>query len=96
MNIPDVYDAGVMLAGEDEDRRTWGIHHRPMGKETAKAAGNLGGKAGTRDVVDAGAPRHGGALGAVIELGPVPRQADIIATPGRSGQSNGWASDATR
>ena len=91
MSIPYVYDAGVLLAIDGNDRRMWVIHHLaveegrrllipavvvaqawrdarrqvqlgkflhsceilPVGLETAKAAGVLCGKAGTRDVVDA-------------------------------------------
>ncbi|MBM2622939.1 hypothetical protein JIG36_46315 [Actinoplanes sp. LDG1-06] len=91
MSIPYVYDAGVLLAIDSNDRRMWAIHHLaveegrrllvpsvvvaqawrdgrrqvqlgrflhsceivPVGLESAKAAGVLCGKAGTRDVVDA-------------------------------------------
>jgi predicted nucleic acid-binding protein len=104
VNIPYVYDAGVLLAIDNNDRRMWTIHHLaveegrrllapsivvaqawrdarrqvqlgrflqtcevlPVGIETAKAAGALCGKAGTRDVVDATVVTVALAHGAII------------------------------
>ncbi|BEL12783.1 hypothetical protein Q0Z83_109740 [Actinoplanes sichuanensis] len=104
MTIPYVYDAGVLLAIDDNDRRMWTIHHLaveegrrllipavivaqawrdgrrqvqlgrflhscevvPVGMETAKAAGVLCGKAGTRDVVDATVVAFALAYGAIV------------------------------
>ncbi|MFD1364738.1 type II toxin-antitoxin system VapC family toxin [Actinoplanes sichuanensis] len=99
-----MYDAGVLLAIDDNDRRMWTIHHLaveegrrllipavivaqawrdgrrqvqlgrflhscevvPVGMETAKAAGVLCGKAGTRDVVDATVVAFALAYGAIV------------------------------
>jgi predicted nucleic acid-binding protein len=99
-----VYDAGVLLAVDGNDRRMWVIHHLaieegrrllvpaavvaqawrdarrqvqlgrflhsceilPIGMETAKAAGVLCGKAGTRDVVDAVVVTVALAYGAIV------------------------------
>ncbi|MEU8656165.1 type II toxin-antitoxin system VapC family toxin [Actinoplanes philippinensis] len=104
MTIPYVYDAGVLLAIDGNDRRMWLIHHlaveegrrllvpavvvaqawrdarrqvqlgkflhscevTPIGMETAKAAGVLCGKAGTRDVVDATVVTLALAYGAIV------------------------------
>ena len=104
MSIPYVYDAGVLLAVDGNDRRMWVIHHLaieegrrllvpavivaqawrdarrqvqlgrfvhscevlPIGMETAKAAGVLCGKAGTRDVVDAVVVTVALAYGAIV------------------------------
>jgi hypothetical protein len=104
VSIPYVYDAGVLLAIDGNDRRMWVIHHLaleegrrllvpavvvaqawrdarrpvqlgrflhscevlPVGMETAKAAGVLCGKAGTRDVVDATVVTVALAYGAIV------------------------------
>ncbi len=104
MSIPYVYDAGVLLAIDGNERRRWVIHHLaleegrrllvpavvvaqawrdarrqvqlgrflhgcevlPVGMETAKAAGVLCGKAGTRDVVDATVVTVALAYGAIV------------------------------
>ncbi|MEU8239872.1 PIN domain-containing protein [Actinoplanes missouriensis] len=104
MSIPYVYDAGVLVAIDGNDRRMWAIHHLaveegrrllvpavvvaqawrdarrqaqlgrflhsceliPVGVETAKAAGVLCGKAGTRDVVDATVVTTALAYGAIV------------------------------
>ena len=99
-----MYDAGVLLAVDDNARRMWVIHHLaveegrrllvqavvvaqawrdarhqvqlgkflhscevlPIGMETAKAAGVLCGRAGTRDVVDAVVVTVALAYGAIV------------------------------
>ncbi|MEU4240894.1 PIN domain-containing protein [Actinoplanes sp. NPDC026619] len=104
MNVPYVYDAGVLLAIDGNNRRIWAIHRLavedgrrllvpaivvaqawrdarrqvqlgrflqscevvPVGIETAKAAGVLCGKAGTRDVVDAAVVTVALAFGAIV------------------------------
>jgi len=104
VSIPYVYDAGVLLAIDADDRRMWVIHHLaveegrrllvpavvvaqawrdasrqvqlgrflhscevlPIGVETAKVAGVLCGKAGTRDVVDAAVVTVALAYGAIV------------------------------
>lgn len=104
MSIPYVYDAGVLVAIEGNNRRMWTIHHLAVeegrrllipavvvaqawrdarrqvqlgkflhsceivavGLETAKAAGVLCGKAGTRDVVDATVVTVALAAGAIV------------------------------
>jgi len=104
VSIPYVYDAGVLLAVDGNDRRMWVIHHLaleegrrllvpavvvaqawrdarrqvqlgkflhscevvPVGLETAKAAGVLCGKAGTRDVIDATVVTVALANGAIV------------------------------
>jgi len=104
VSIPYVYDAGVLVAIEGNNRRMWTIHHLAVeegrrllipavvvaqawrdarrqvqlgkflhsceivavGLETAKAAGVLCGKAGTRDVVDATVVTVALAAGAIV------------------------------
>jgi predicted nucleic acid-binding protein len=104
VSIPYVYDAGVLLAIDGNDRRMWVIHHLaleegrrvlipavvvaqawrdarrqvqlgrflhscevlPVGMETAKTAGVLCGKAGTRDIVDATVVTVALAYGAIV------------------------------
>lgn len=104
MSVPYVYDAGVLLAIERNDRRMWVVHHLAVeggrrllvpavvvaqawrdarrqvqlgrflnscevltvGMETAKAAGVLCGRAGTRDAVDAAVVTVALAYGAIV------------------------------